>query len=123
MRKLEGHRQLAAAMGETVCEQVRWATGSCTRDGCSLGIGDGSTIGGVTTLVGYGRSLGIGYGSTLVGGTTLGGGTTIGGGAAVGVADGGASAILVFHWAKRSRRLDISDSCLWWIFVEAYLMV
>ena len=37
-------------MGETVCERVRWATGSCTGEGCYLGIGDGSTLGGGTTL-------------------------------------------------------------------------
>ena len=90
-------------MGETVCDRVRWATGSCTGDGCSIGIGDGSTLGGGTTLVGDGCSLGIGDGSTLVGvttiggGTTLGGGTTRGGGATFGVAYRGASAVLVFQ--------------------------
>ena len=89
-------------MGETVCEWVRWATGSCTGEGCSLGNWDGSTLGGGTTLVGYGCSLGTGGGSTLGGGTNLGsgtnlgGGNTLGGGAAVGVANGGASAVLVF---------------------------
>ena len=30
--------------------------------------------------------------------------------------------MLVFQWAKRSRSLDISDSCSWWIFVEASFM-
>ena len=102
-------------MGEMVCERVWWATGSCTGDGCSLGIGDGSTLGGGTTLGGDGCSLGIGDGSIL------GGGTTFGGGVAVGLAVGGASAVLVFQWAKRSRSLDIADSCLWWIAVEASL--
>ena len=115
MRKLEGYRRLEAATGGTVCERVQWATGSCTGGGCSLGVGDGSTLGGGTTLDGDGFSLGIGYGSTLGGGTTLGGGVT------VGVADGGASAVLVFQWAKRSQILDISDICSWWIFVEASL--
>ena len=94
MRKAEGYRRLAAARGGTVCERVWWATGSCTRDGCSLGVGDGFT---------------------------LGGGTTLGGGAAAGVADGGASVVLVFQWAKRSQILDIFDSCLLWIAVEASL--
>ena len=54
MRKAEGYWRLEADMGETVCEQVRWATGSCTGDGCYLGIGDGSTLGGGTTLDGDG---------------------------------------------------------------------
>ena len=72
--------------------RVRWATGSCTGDRYSLGIGDGSTLGGGTTLVGDGCSLGIGDGYTL------GGGSTLGGGATVGVAGGGARAVLVFQW-------------------------
>ena len=114
-------------MGETVCYTVWWATGSCTGNGCSLGIGDGSTLVGGTNLAGDGCSLGIGDGSTLgggtnlVGGTTLGCGTTLGGGAAVGVADGGARAVLVFQWEKRSQSLEISDSCLWWTVAEASL--
>ena len=54
VRKAEGYRRLAADMGETVCERVRWATGSCTGDGCSLGIGYGSTLGVGTTLDGNG---------------------------------------------------------------------
>ena len=58
--KAEGYRWLAAAMGEMVCEQVWWDTGSCTGYGCSLGIGDVSTLGGGTTLFGGGCSLGIG---------------------------------------------------------------
>ena len=62
-----------------------------------------------------------GDGSTLGGGTTLRGGTTIGGGAAVGVADVGASAVLVFQWAKLSRSFIISNSCSWWIVLEASL--
>ena len=82
VRKAEGYRRLAAAMGETVCNRVRWSTGSCNGERCSLGIGDGST---------------------------LGGGTTLGGGVAVGLSDGGASVVLVFQWAKRSRSLDIAD--------------
>ena len=84
--------------GEMVCERVQWATGSCTGDRCSIGIGDGSTLGGGTTLDGDGCSFGIGYGSTLGGGITLGGCTTFGGGVAVGLADGGASAVLVLQW-------------------------
>ena len=80
--------------------------GAVVGDGCSLGIG------GVSTL---------GDGTTLVGNTTLGGCATLGGGAAVGVADGGARAVLVFQWAKRSRILEIANSCLWWIVVEASL--
>ena len=52
--KADGYWRLAADMGEMVCERVRWATGSCTGDGCSLGIGGGSTLGGGTTLDGYG---------------------------------------------------------------------
>ena len=93
--------------------------GSCTGDGCSLGIGYGSTLGGGTTLVGDWCSLGIECGSTLGGGTNLGGdttlvvGTTLGGGAAIRVADGGTSAVLVFQWEKRSWSLDIADSCSW----------
>ena len=102
MRKAEGYQRLTAAMRETVCERVRWVTGSCTGDRCSLGIEDGSTLGGGTILDGDGCSLGIGDGSTIGGGTTLGGGTTIGDGVAVGVADGGAIAVLVFQWSKRS---------------------
>ena len=94
-----------------MCERVRWDTGSCTGDGRSLGIGYGSTLGGGTTLDGYGCSLVIGDGSTL------GGGTTLGGGIAVGLADGGVSAVLVFQWVKRSRILDITNSCSWWIVV------
>ena len=113
MRKAEGYRRLAAAIGETVCERVRWDTGSFTGVGCSLGIGDGSTLGGGSTLVGDGCSLANGDGSTL------GGGTNLGGGAAVGLANGGASAVLVFQWAKRSRSLDIAGSCSWWIVMEA----
>ena len=86
------------------------------------------TLGGGTTLVGDGCYLRIGdgytlgCGTTLGGGTTLGVGTTLGGGAVVGIADGGTSVVLVFQWAKRLRSLDIADSCLWWIFVEAPLM-
>ena len=114
--KSEGYWKLAAAMGEMVCEWVKWATGSCNRDGCSLGIGDGSTLGGGTTLDGDGCSIGIGDGSTL------GGGTTFGGGVAVGLADGSTSTVLVLQWEKRSRSLEIADSCLWWIVVEASLM-
>ena len=123
----EEYWRLAAAMAETVCEQVRWATGLCTGDGCYLGIADGSTLGGGTNLDGYGFSLGIvdestlGGCTTLGGGTTLGVGTTFGGGVAVGMADGGVSAVLVFQWAKRSWSLNIADSCLWWIVVEASL--
>ena len=30
--KAEEYRQLEAAIGETVCEGVRWDTGSCTGD-------------------------------------------------------------------------------------------
>ena len=110
VRKAEGYWWLAATMGETVCEQVRWYTGSCTGDGCSLGIGDGSTLGRGTTLDGDECYLGIGDGSNLGGDTTLGGGTTFGGGVAVGLADGGASVVLGFQWAKRSRSLDIANS-------------
>ena len=54
VRKAEGYWRLEADMGETVCERVRWATGACTGDGCSLGIGGGSTLGGGTTLDGDG---------------------------------------------------------------------
>ena len=60
VRKSEGYWQLAEAMGETVCEQVRWDTGSCTGDGFSLGIWNGYTLGGGTTIDGDGCSLGIG---------------------------------------------------------------
>ena len=58
--KAEGYRRLAAAIGETVCEQVRWDTGPFTEDGYALGIGGVSTLGGGTTLDGDGCSLGIG---------------------------------------------------------------
>ena len=80
--------------------------GDAVGDGSTLGVGDGSTLG---------------CGTTLVCGTTLGGVTTLGGDNAVGVVDGGARAVLVFQWEKRSRSLEIADSCSWWIFVEAYL--
>ena len=108
VRKAEGYWWLSAARGEMVCERVRWDTGSCTGDGCSRGIGNGSTLGGGTTNHGGGCSLGIwdgptlgggttlGVGTTLGGGTTHGGGTAFGGGVAVGLADGGTSAVLVF---------------------------
>ena len=98
-----------------MCERVRWDTGSCTGDGCSLRIEDGSTLGGVTTIDGDGCSLGIGDG------TTLGGGTTVGGGVGVGLADGGASAVLVFQWAKMSQSMEIVNSCSWWIVLEVSL--
>ena len=123
VRKEEGHWRMVTDMGDTVCERVRWDTGSCTGHGCYLGIGDVSTLGGGTALDGNGYSPGIGDGSTLGGGTILGDGTTLGGGVAVGVVDGGASAVLVFQLVKRSRSLDIADSCSWWIVMEASLMV
>ena len=124
MRKAEGYRQLAAAMGEMVRERVWLATGSwtgnvlgkvCTGgvrgdavgDEYTIGIGDESIIGGGTTIE---------YGITLVGGTNLGGGNN------VGMKNGGKTAVLVFKWAKRSQSLEISDSFSWWTVVEASLV-
>ena len=65
VRKVEGYWQLAADMGEMVCERVRWDTGSFTGDRCYLGIEYGSTLGGGTNLDGDGCYIGIGDGSTL----------------------------------------------------------
>ena len=73
MRKAEGYWRLAAAMGEIVRKRVRWATGSWTGDVLAE-VWSGGVRG---DAVGYGSTLGIGDGSTLVGVTTLGGGTTI----------------------------------------------
>ena len=104
-------------MGEMVCERVWWATGSWT--GYALGMGWAGGVRGA--VVGYGCYIGIWDVSNLGVGTTLGGVTTLGGGAAVQMVDGGARAVLVFQWEKRSQSLEIDDSCSWWIVVEVSL--
>ena len=102
VRKAEGYWQLAAAMGEMVRDHVRWATVSW--DGDVLGKDWSGGVRG--DVVGDGSTLGVG------GVSTLGGCTTFGGVNAVEVSDGGAREVLVFQWAKRSQRSEISNSFL-----------
>ena len=99
-------------MGKTVCERLQWETGSFTRvDGLGeetvggavdAAVGDGSTLGGGTNL---------GGGTTLGSGTNLGGGDAVGGDGVVGLLDGGASAVVVVQFLKRSRSFEMANSC------------
>ena len=104
-------------MGEIVHEYVRWLMGSFAEVD-SLG----------EETVGGNGGADVEYESTLAGGTTLGGGITIGygntlgGGNVIGVAAGGASTVVVVvQLVKRSRNLEMANSCSWWTVVEAYL--
>ena len=107
VRKADGYWWPAASKEETFCERVQWDTGSFT------GV-DGL---GEETLEG---SVGASFGgwSTLGGGTTLGDGTTLGGVDAVGCdgvvgsLDGGVITVVVVQLLKRSRSLEMANSCL-----------
>ena len=99
------------AMGETVCERMWWETGSFTEVD---GLGE--------ETVGMAVGAAVGDGSTLRGGTTLGDSNAVGGDGVVGSLAGGASAVVVVNFLKRSRRLEMDDSCLWWTVMAVSLV-